>query len=234
LTKVIKKKGNVFFDKVILADDKIVDQPKHLELFFGEAVSRGLEGIVAKKLDGIYQAGARGWNWIKYKKSYNSKLQDTIDCLIMGYDLGHGKRADFGIGAFLVGVFDEKQDQYVTIAKIGTGLSDEEWRQLKVQGSKFKVREKPNQYMVDKAMECDIWLEPAIVVEIRADEISRSPVHTAGRKIKPTKTGQALKIAIPGFALRFPRLERFRNDKRAEDVTSLKEIEKMFRSQRRG
>ncbi len=231
LLKVIKKTGDIFSETIFLADDKIINKPKELDLLFEEAVSKGLEGIVVKKLDGIYQAGARGWNWIKYKRSYSSKLQDTIDCLVMGYDMGRGKRTDFGMGAFLAGVYDDKQDKFVTVAKIGTGLSDEEWRQLKVQSSKFKVQKKPNRYEVDKAMECDAWITPEIVVEIRADELSRSSVHTAGRKMKLTKTGQAIEIDVPGYALRFPRLERFRYDKRPEEVTTLKEVEGMFKQQ---
>ena len=80
-------------------------------------------------------------------------------------------------------------------------------------------------------MECDVWMTPGIVVEIRADEISRSPVHTAGREMKPTKTGQAQEVDIPGYALRFPRLERFRYDKRSEEATSLKEVAEMFKKQ---
>ena len=58
-------------------------------------------------------------------------------------------------------------------------------------------------------MECDVWISPSIVVEIKADEITKSPVHTAQ------------------LALRFPRLERFRDDKRKEDVTTLKEMEQI-------
>jgi len=232
LSQVIKGNSTIFKDTILIAPQIITAEAKKLELTFEEAITKGLEGIVAKKLQGVYQPGARGWNWIKFKRSYASKIKDTIDCLVMGYDLGRGKRADFGVGAFLVGIYDEKQDKFVTMTKIGTGLSDEEWRQLKVQGSRFKVQEKPKEYEVDKAMNCDIWLRPALVVEIRADEISRSPVHTAGRRMKPSKTGQAQEIDVPGYALRFPRLERFRHDKRLEDVTTLKEVEKMFKEQR--
>jgi DNA ligase-1 len=192
-----------------------------------------LEGIVAKKLDGIYQPGARGWNWIKFKRSYSSKIEDTIDCLVMGYDVGKGKRASFGIGAFLVGVFDEDNDLYVTVAKIGTGLSDEEWRLLFQKCQKIKVKDKPKNYLVDKTMTCDVWVLPSLVVEIRADEITRSPVHTAGRKMKKTKTGQAEEVDVPGFALRFPRLERFREDKSFSEVTTLKELESLYHSQKR-
>ena len=231
LVSVIKTGREKFNDVILIAPQSIVQEEKEINLLFHEAITKGLEGIVAKKIDGIYQPGARGWNWIKFKRSYASKIKDTIDCLIMGYDLGRGKRANFGIGAFLVGVLDEEKEKYVTVAKIGTGLTDKEWQQLKVKSQKLKVANKANNYEVDKAMECDVWLAPAIVVEIRADEITRSPVHTAGRKLKPTKTGVALTVDIPGFALRFPRLERFRDDKRPEDVTTLNELGKLFKEQ---
>lgn len=225
-------KGKKDAATVLVADEQMVDDPKKLELLFEEAVSKGLEGVIAKKLDGVYRAGAREWNWIKYKKSYSSKLTDTVDCLIMGYDVGKGKRAGFGIGAFLVGVYDEKNDRYVTVSKIGTGLTDKEWRTLKVQSLKSKVKNQPSNYIVDKNMACDVWLSPSIVVEIRADEISKSPIHTAGRIMKPTKTGKGEEVEIAGYALRFPRLERFRNDKRPDDTTTLKEVEKMYQQQR--
>ncbi len=231
LEKNIKLTGDLFKDTILIAPENIVEDEKKLELLFDDSISKGLEGIVAKKLDGIYQPGARGWNWIKFKRSYSSKIEDTIDCLVMGYDYGKGRRAGFGIGAFLVGIYDEKQDKFMTVAKIGTGLSDAEWKQLKVQSSKFKVQKKPNQYDVDKMMECDAWLVPSIVVEIKADEITKSPVHTAGRKMKLSKSGSAFDVDVPGFALRFPRLEKFRDDKRSEDVTTLKEMEAMFKDQ---
>lgn len=210
LEKIINSKKEITKSDILLAPGVLETDDKKIELLFDEAVNKGLEGIIAKKLDGIYQPGARGWNWIKFKRSYSSKINDTVDCLVMGYDLGRGKRTGFGIGAFLVGVYDEKQDKFLTMAKIGTGLTDEEWKQLKVQSAKFKVQKKPNQYLVDKMMECDAWITPSIIVEIRADEISKSPVHTAG------------------LALRFPRLERFRNDKLPNQTTTLAEVEKMY------
>jgi len=233
LEKVIGQKKDIFQSTILLSPQKIVSEEKKIELLFDEAVSRGLEGIVAKKLDGVYQAGARGWNWIKFKRSYSSKIEDTVDCLVMGYDVGKGKRASFGIGAFLVGVFDEENDSYVTVAKIGTGLSDEEWRLLFQKCQKIKTKTRPKNYLVDKTMECDVWVLPSLVVEIRADEITRSPVHTAGRKMKKTKTGQAEEVDVPGFALRFPRLQRFREDKSFSEVTTLKELESLYQSQKR-
>lgn len=226
LAKIIKKGGTV-----MLSEEKVLSDGKSIELFFDDAVSRGLEGILAKRLDGTYQAGARGWNWIKFKRSYSANLDDTLDCVVMGYYVGQGKRTSFGIGAFLIGIYDEKEDQYRTIAKVGTGLTDEEWKELYVRAEKLKAREKPPLYEVDKNLEPDVWIEPEIVVEIRADEISRSPIHTAGRTMKASKSGSAFDVDVPGYALRFPRLEKFRDDRKAEDVTTLKEIQEMFQMQ---
>ncbi len=233
LLKIFKPADHSKKNIVFIASDELVSDPKKLELKFEDAISKGLEGIVAKKLNGIYQPGARGWNWIKFKRSYSSKIEDTIDCLVMGYDYGKGKRAGFGIGAFLGGVYDNKKDQFVTVAKIGTGLSDIEWKELRKRCDKYKINKKPQLYEVDKQMAVDIWIKPKIVVEIKADEITRSSVHTAGRKMKLSKSGSALDVDIAGYALRFPRLEKFRDDKRPEDATTLKELEGFYREQKK-
>jgi len=206
LEQVTIKNINISKQIIVVDHQEEVDREERLEEIFDQAVTKKLEGVIAKKIDGIYQPGARGWNWIKYKRSYSSKISDTIDCLVMGYDFGKGKRTDFGMGAFLVGIKDEKKDKFVTVAKIGTGLTDKEWRELKVKSQMLKIKEKPMNYLVDKLAECDVWLTPKIVVEIKADEITKSPTHTAG------------------LALRFPRLEKFRDDKKPNDATTLEEL----------
>ena len=218
-------------DVILVAQEEVVDRAKRLEVIFQDAVSRGLEGVMAKKLDGIYRAGSRDFNWIKYKRSYAGKLNDTVDSVVMGYDFGPGKRTSFGIGDFLIGVFDEKQDKFVSIAKIGTGLTDSEWKEIKKRSDRLKTKVKPKNYEVDKIMDFDIWIEPEIVVEIRADEITRSPVHTAGRIMGPSKSGSAVEVKEAGLALRFPRLEKFRDDKKPTDATTLSELRKMLQRQ---
>lgn len=216
---------------ILLSDLKIAKNAQEIEEYFQKQAKKGLEGIMAKKLSGVYQAGARGWNWIKLKKSYASKLSDTIDAVVMGFDFGQGKRSSFGIGDFLIGIFDKKRDKFVTMAKIGTGLTDEEWKTLKIKSEKLKVKEKPKNYEVDEMMNCDVWIAPSIVVEIRADEITRSPVHTAGRIMGPSKSGSAFEVKEAGYAMRFPRLERFRDDKNPQDATTLSEVKGLVRKQ---
>jgi len=109
---------------------------KAFEKANSEQIKKGLEGAVVKKWNSVYEPGRKGFHWVKFKEEEGKtgKLTDTIDAVVMGYYHGEGKRAGLGIGAFLVGVYDEKEDRFLTIAKIGTGLKDEEWRELKVKG----------------------------------------------------------------------------------------------------
>ncbi len=183
-------------------------------------ISRGLEGVVAKRLDSPYQAGARNFNWVKLKRNTSGQLNDTIDVVLLGSYRGKGKRAEFGAGALLAGVYDSDKDEFVTISKLGTGLSDQGWREIHERLAKLEVAQKPAR--VNSNFVPDAWLEPAVVVEVLADEITPSPRHTAGM------SGDQ-----PGFALRFPRIVSMRTaDKKPEDATSVREIREMFEQQR--
>ena len=208
-------------DILMLTSNHIVRDTKTLSLLFEEAISKGLEGVVVKKLESPYEAGARNFNWVKLKRHSAGALQDTIDCVLLGYIFGRGKRAALGAGALLVGVYDPKQDMFVTVSKIGTGLTDEEWRSIKDRTKGLVVDHKPAR--VSSLIEPSVWLEPKIVVEVLADEITRSPIHTAG-KVRDE----------PGYALRFPRLVAFREqDKKPEDATTVEELIEMYQSQRK-
>ena len=202
-------------DTIKLMPRIIVKSEKGIQDFFDEALGEGTEGIVVKKLDGTYKSGSRDFTWIKYKKSYDeSAMADTIDAVIMGYDVGQGKRVGFGIGDFLIGVYDDRAETFKTIAKVGTGLTDEEWKQVKLSVDSCQLPVKPESFDVSKSMEVDVWCKPKIVVEILADEITKSPMHTSG------------------LALRFPRLVSFR-EKKPEDATSIGELNRLFMLQKK-
>jgi len=204
---------------VMEAIGKIAHNAQELTSQFEEAITEGLEGVMIKRLDAPYQAGARNFNWIKFKRMVGGKLSDTIDCVLLGYLYGTGKRTAFGVGGLLVGVYNDEEDIFETISRIGTGLTDEEWRKVKEMADKNKLDHKPAR--VKSLITPSVWVEPEIVLEIFADEITRSPLHTAGKK------GDE-----PGYALRFPRLVSFRgSSKRAEDATTVKEIEEMYKLQ---
>ncbi len=182
--------------------------PVALHDFHEQELANGLEGVVVKQVSAGYQSGRKGWSWVKMKEAEGTKgkLADTIDVVVLGYYFGRGKRAEFGIGAILVGILDEKQEKVVTLAKIGTGLSDEVLRQTKQKCDDLKTPTMPNHYVVNKGLFPDVWCLPGLVVEVAADEITRSPLHSAG------------------VALRFPRLVKFREDKTWQQATTLTEV----------
>jgi DNA ligase-1 len=206
--------SNVVRGKEVLQPETgiVVDDATKLDAIFEDALERGLEGLVVKRVDSPYQAGARNFNWVKLKRHSRGALDDTIDCVLLGYFVGRGKRVGFGVGALLVGVYDKEADVFRTVTKIGTGLSDEQWREVATRAEPFRSQHKPAR--VVSTITPSVWLEPKIVVEVLADEITSSPNHTAG------------------YALRFPRVIRFRDaDKRPEDATSLQELIELYQAQ---
>ncbi len=202
----------------------IIKSKKELELFFNEQLTAGLEGIVAKDLSSTYIAGARKFSWIKMKRSYKSELSDTVDLVIIGYYLGKGSRTEFGLGGLLAAVYNNKKDVFESITKIGTGFTEQQMSYFKELLDKIVVKKKPAR--VESEVEPDFWVEPKYVVEVRADEITRSPMHTCGK--------ESYKQDEVGYALRFPRIvsEGIR-DKKAEDSTSTEEIIEMFEKQKK-
>ena len=202
---------------LVLAEQEVVSDVKHLRKLVKKYLGMGLEGVMCKKLTTPYQAGSRNFNWVKFKKTTEGELVDTIDAVVMGYYVGKGRRGGFGIGAFLVGVVDPStssgQVKIGSIAKIGTGVTDEQWGEIKKRCDKIAVTNKPKEFKVDKNLFPDVWVKPELVTEIMADEITKSPIHAFE------------------LALRFPRLVRFRDDKKVSQATTKKELEKFFRLQ---
>lgn len=185
----------------------VTDDAGILHQYHQEQLAKGLEGVVIKQVNSVYQSGRKGWAWVKIKEEEGSrgKLNDTLDLVVMGYYFGKGKRHSFGVGAFLVGVPDG-QGKILSISKIGTGLSDEQFRELKQKSAPLEVKEAPAEYLVNKIIRPDVWLAPELVAEIAADEMTHSSIHTSG------------------YGLRFPRLIRWREDKNPEQATDLEQL----------
>jgi len=208
-------------DRILPSDMIIANNAKELQRYFDECVEKGLEGIIAKDLNAEYIAGARKFAWIKLKRSYKGELADTIDVVIVGYFVGRGARAKFGFGGFLGAVYDENEDRFKTVTKVGSGFTEQQMVELKKMLDKIKSKDKPKQ--LDSEIQPDVWVEPKYVVTLTADEITRSPTHTCGK----TKTEN-------GYALRFPRLTGgIRSDKKPEDATTVAEIIELFNMQKK-
>jgi len=212
-------------DKIGVAEYKLCKDADKLQEIFEDALARGLEGIIAKDLNAQYTAGGRKFAWIKLKKSYQGALSDTVDVVIIGFYYGKGKRTKLGFGGLLTAVYDDEDDRFKSIARVGTGFSEEQMTQFSEILSKIIVKEKPRQ--VDALMEPDEWVTPKYVVEVNADEITKSPVHSAGRTVGPD--GEEY-----GLALRFPRMTAVGiRDKSPHSATTVAEIVELFEMQNR-
>jgi len=203
---------NLIRENRVLAVDGVTRTKKTIVVhkLHEEFLQEGLEGAVVKKWGGQYLPGRQGWNWVKIKESEgkSGKLSDTLDLIVMGFYKGRGRRAKLGLGAFLAGIIDG--DRILTIAKIGTGLADEQLISMQKKFDRLLVNEKPKEFGdVDKSLVPDGWVVPSMVVEVAADEITTSPVHSSG------------------MALRFPRLIRIRADKDWSQATNTEEIKEM-------
>ena len=206
-----------------IAEYIITDVPEELEKFFLKAIGDGVEGVVVKALHGnaIYQAGARGWLWIKYKRDYKSEMIDTVDLVVVGAFHGRGRRGGT-YGALLMAAYNQDKDVFETVCKVGSGFTDEDLAKLPEMLEPYVIDHKHPRVVAK--MEPDVWVTPALVAEIIGAEITLSPIHTCAMdKIKPGV----------GISIRFPRFIRWRPDKGPEDATTSHELVEMYKKQLR-
>jgi DNA ligase-1 len=207
-----------------LATAARVDDEAALEAAFEQAVTDGCEGLVCKSMapSSGYQAGARGWQWIKLKRDYRTELSDTLDLVVVGALYGRGRRRGV-YGALLLATYDPETETFPTICRCGTGFTDAELAALPARLAPLARTDRPAR--IDARQPADVWFEPGMVIEVLAAELTLSPNHT-------TAWGQ-LKDAA-GLALRFPRFTgRYRDDKAPEDATTVGEAAQLYRSARR-
>ena len=204
-----------------IAEYITVKTPGDLEKFFMEAIGNGAEGVMVKALhkDSIYQAGTRGWLWIKYKRDYRSEMIDTVDLVVVGAFYGKGRRGG-KFGALLMAAYNDEKDVFETVCKVGSGFSDEDLNKLPDLLKPYIMERKP--VRVVSNIEPDVWVEPKLVAEIIGAELTLSPLHTCG-------VGKIRSDA--GISIRFPRFIRWRDDKGPEDATTSSELVEMYKRQ---
>jgi DNA ligase-1 len=207
-------------DRVLISMAKITEDAGDADLFFQQAIESGCEGIMAKMPDAPYRAGARGWQWIKFKRDYKAEMTDTVDLVVVGGFAGHGKRQGV-YGALLMAAYNRQKDRFETVCKLGTGFSDKTLAEMK-EILEPSVIEKRHARVLSN-IEPDYHMTPDHVLEIAGAEITLSPVHTCAES-------QIRKGA--GLAIRFPRYTgRYRDDRGPEDATTVKEIIGLYKSQ---
>jgi DNA ligase-1 len=165
-----------------------------LSTIFSAAQQRGNEGLMLKDPDSIYTPGRRGYGWLKLKRPLT-----TLDCVVVGVEVGHGKRHGV-LSDYTFAVLDDRPEAdegaLVTIGKAYSGLTDAEIAEMTRWFEEHTLRQF-GRYRV---------VEPTVVVEIAFDVIHRSNRHASG------------------YALRFPRIVRIRDDKRPSEVDRLSTV----------
>lgn len=206
-------------DKLHIAHHIFTDDVEKLKEYFYQAISEGAEGIMVKAVgkDSIYQAGARGFLWIKLKRDYQSEMADSVDLVVVGAFYGRGKRGG-KLSSLLMAAYDPETDTFYTVCKVASGFSDAELDELQKKLMEIKIDSKDPR--VESEMEPDIWVQPKYVAEVIGAEITLSPQHTCCK-------GQVSKEA--GLSIRFPRFIRWRDDKSVEEATTPQEILEMYK-----
>lgn len=215
LKNSVVEKDGLKLSHAIMSEDTI-----EIEKFFESSIENGCEGLILKDEKSTYQAGARGWSWIKLKRSYQAKLVEPIDVVIVGALMGRGRRSG-NYGALLVAVYDRERDIFSTVSKVGSGFTDQDLAEIPKMLEEYKLEKRHPR--VDSIIEADVWFSPKIVMEVIGDELTLSPIHPCGLgKIRDNA----------GIAIRFPRfMHNWRYDKGPEDATSVTEIIDIYKSQ---
>ena len=197
-----------------------VTADSEIEDFLENSINSGCEGLMLKSLEGQYRAGMRGSNWLKLKREYRNELGDSLDLVVIGAFFGRGRRTG-RYGTLLVATYNDENDTFSSICKVGTGFTDENLDQL-YQILSNKVTLKKNQ-KIDSGIESDVWFDPELVIEVVASEITLSPIH---------KTATNIIRKGSGLALRFPKFTgKIRLEKSAEDASTDREIVALYQGQ---
>ena len=208
--------GEFFF-----VTEKTSRDVEELQVFLDESIKANTEGLIVKTLDATYEPSKRSLNWLKLKKDYMEGCGDSLDLVPIGAWLGRGKRTGV-YGAYLLACYDEDGESYQSICKIGTGFSEVVLEELSDAVQPFVVDGPRSYYQVSDAMKPDVWFEPKHVWEVKAADLSISPVHKAAAGlVDPQK----------GIALRFPRFLRRREDKEPEMATTAEQVADFYNAQ---
>ena len=201
--KLIEKTVTPVADKIKIAEQIITDDEKQAEEFYKKSLEAGNEGVMAKNLQGIYKPGSRVGYGVKIKP-----VMETLDVVIVGGEWGEGKRSDW-ISSLVIAVRNPDTDELVEIGKVGTGLKEKP-----EEGTSFgEVTELLKPLIIEEKGK-EVRVSPKIVIEVNYEEIQASPTYKSG------------------FALRFPRFVKLREDRSPEDVSSLEEVKALYGHQR--
>ncbi len=190
-------------DRVILLSRIMVtDKIEDANKFYNEALDKGNEGVMVKNLEAVYKPGSRVGFGVKVKP-----VMESLDVAIVGAEWGEGKRAKW-MTSFAVAVRDD-DGKLMTIGKVGTGI-----KELEGEGVTFKYFTDVLKDDIIEGKGVEVKVHPRMVIEVHYEEIQKSPTYTSG------------------YALRFPRFIRLREDKGIKNCSTLSQVEELYKEQR--
>ncbi len=200
-------------DELRLVKSVLINNTDELLDFFNEARNNGTEGIIAKSINknSLYQAGNRGFLWIKLKGLEGGKLKDSVDVVLIGAFYGRGRRKGV-YGTYIGAVYDPDNDVFEAFTRIASGWTDEIMDFLMKEMEQHKINRKFKNVICDDTP--DQWLLPEVVIEIIGDEITISD-----------------KFSSLGYSMRFPVFQRLRPEKGPKDITTVTEIRDLYKTQ---
>jgi DNA ligase-1 len=156
------------------------ESTEEIQTFLEESVKDGCEGLMVKMLEtdaSYYEPSRRSVNWLKLKKDYLAGVGDSLDLVVVGAYFGKGKRTNV-YGAYLLACYDEENEEFQTICKIGTGFSDEALQSHYNELHPLET-DTPRADIKIGGAKPDTWFEPKVVWEVLAADLSLSPIYTA-------------------------------------------------------
>ncbi|TFF89941.1 MAG: ATP-dependent DNA ligase, partial [Promethearchaeota archaeon] len=200
-------------DELKLVESVRIHSTEEMVDFFKEARDKGNEGIMMKSLkeDSIYQAGNRGFIWIKLKGLEGGKLKDSVDVVLVGAFYGKGRRTGV-YGTYIGALYDPESGLYEAFTRVASGWTDEIMESLMAQMQQYRIDKKSP--LVICQDEPEVWFTPEVVIEIIGDEITVSE-----------------KFSSLGYSMRFPVFQRLRPEKGPKDATTVEEIKQLYQSQ---
>ncbi|XP_016201551.1 DNA ligase 1 isoform X1 [Arachis ipaensis] len=212
---------------------------EEIQKFLDKAVGSSCEGLIIKTLneDSTYEPSNRSNNWLKLKKDYLDNIGDSIDLVPIAAFHGRGKRTGV-YGAFLLACYDYNNEEFQSICKIGTGFTEEVLEERSKSLGSQVIPGPKRYYRYGDKMKPDVWFEASEVWEVKAADLTISPVHRAAVGIVDSDKALMVYLCISplpplkGISLRFPRLVRVRPDKTPEQASSSEQVAEMYNVQK--
>jgi len=200
---IIEKIVKVIPSKLQPAEQIVTSDVKEAEKFYNTALSLGNEGVMIKSLSAPYKPGSRVGYGVKIKP-----ILETLDLIIIKAETGEGKRVGW-LSSYTVACWDNKKEKLLEVGKVSTGLKEKE-----EEGVTFNKITKLLKPLVEKQSGKEVIVKPKIIIEVAYEEIQKSNEYSSG------------------FALRFPRFIALRFDKPISEISTIKDVEKIYNEQR--